>query len=127
MNKMNDSEIHAVLDGVKAGDEVRIYLQQKILKVKGSEVELNYLFLRYYDGALADEFDRLLSIENLGQPEPPEPEVGSFALTKTGCLVKRLGSGWYFTSWSYSSSWSCIKPLIKILYNPDGSINEGWE
>ena len=127
MNKMTETEIHAVLDGVKEGDVVRIIKELKVSSVGGKGVNTTHYALRFASDNIAQALSDCISVENLGQPEKPEPELGSFALTNTGGLVKRLNDGWYFVGWLSITPWAQIKPLIKTLYNPDGTINEGWE
>ena len=126
-NKMTEAELHAVLDSVKGGDvvratfEVRAYpLDINCPKMIDLEDGTN---LRENNGVLEPN---LISVENLGQPEMPEPEEGSFALLSNGEIIQRHKCGWYYTDGGgipYSSDE--IKDEIKVLYHPDGSINEG--
>ena len=135
-NKMTEAELHAVLDGVKEGDVVRVVMEgkAKLSEYRNSrEVWIKkFRLLRYFSGALVDN---LISIENFRQPEPPEPEVGSFALLKGEAFtisrhVNEGGVGWLLPlthNKNSLTSWDYIYPNIKVLYHPNGSINEGWK
>ena len=125
MNKMTEVEIHAVLDGIKEGDEIKTTFLEKAIRVREYAVETESRYLRFGKGSL---LRNCISIENLGQPEKPKPEVESFALLQGGIVAQEFGGRWYYADGiDEHYSWNEIKPLIKILYNPDGTINEGWE
>ena len=132
-NKMTEAELHAELDGVKEGDVVRAVFEGRLSEPNRPTIcfdtskGISPLVIRY---SIGDLQKHLISVENLGQPEPPEPEVGSFALAD-GKVIQRLtiksGDCWYHPDGSRILTWDKIKDVIKVLYNPDGSINEGWK
>lgn len=79
----------------------------------------------------------LTSIIRVPRPIPSEPEVGSFALLKSGGVTRRgrvseqgtSGDGlksWFATDETYYS-WPEIYPHIIRLYTPNGDLVEGFE
>ena len=141
-DKMTEAELHAVLDNVKEGDVVRVMIEGTSMKTtphtsdkRVFSLNNGALFVRDHNRQF--EFaSNLISVENLGQPEPPEPEVGSFALLDDGDICTRnplrrertLGQEmWFCISNKGWTTWDDIKSQVKVLYHPDGSINEGWK
>ena len=138
-NKMTPDELHNVLDTVKEGDVVRAMIEGEASELKSDYpnqvgVEINGVILRHSNNVLISE---LIHVENLGQPEPPEPEVGSFALLDFGHYgfvvqhrktLHGIDNHWFPTDTSVASfTWDEIKPQVKVLYHPDGTVNEGWK
>ena len=134
-DKMTEAELHAVLDGVKGGDVVRaVYEGEVHVSKSNGYVEIHdSSILRLNPDVLETG---LISVENLGQPEPPEPEVGSFALLDYGHYgfvvqhrktLHGIDDHWFPTDTSVASfTWDEIKSQVKVLYHPDGTVNERW-
>ena len=128
MNKMTETKIHKVLDGVKDGDILRVTLTiEGVVKDKN----IHYPFVVGIKGKLPIRYansDLATNLTYVEIIEKPEPELGSFALLHDRYVIQRGIGGWYGIKSSLADmTWDEVKPRIKILYNPDGSVKEGWK